>query len=257
IVLTYSTKSPQEKYTLSAESLISLAAVDNIPFNCLLMNIRNGILIRLLKTLRQPTTGFALLGAHQLQTIKQESKTLICISFTKLNIHLLLERVSLNFHGYSLTVTQIQANATKRLHKFRDRSHFSRDAERVYEKTCYSHASSVVSTVTLERSVAGNSSTAHDRFRPSSLGSSGRRSLRVSVNRMFYLNPNWTVFENYTHLQINMFFARGSPGIQMKILFVMFSSSSQTRDSVGFQPQTVRIQFDLRGSFFSNSLKTT
>ncbi|KAG5453064.1 hypothetical protein CSKR_106230 [Clonorchis sinensis] len=39
-------------------------------------------------------------------------------------------------------------NATKRLHKFHKRSHFSRDAKRIYEKTCYSHASSVVSTVT-------------------------------------------------------------------------------------------------------------
>ncbi|KAG5450966.1 hypothetical protein CSKR_105281, partial [Clonorchis sinensis] len=29
------------------------------------MYIRNGLLIRLLKILRQPTTGFALLGAHQ------------------------------------------------------------------------------------------------------------------------------------------------------------------------------------------------
>ncbi|KAG5443317.1 hypothetical protein CSKR_107291 [Clonorchis sinensis] len=35
--------------------------------------------------------------------------------------------------------------------------------------------------------VAENSSTAHDRFRPS-WGSSGRRSPRVSVNLMFYLN---------------------------------------------------------------------
>ncbi|KAG5441217.1 hypothetical protein CSKR_102431, partial [Clonorchis sinensis] len=68
-----------------------------------------------------------------LQTIEQGSKTLICISFTKLNIHLLLERVFLNFSGYSLTVTQIQANATKRPHKFRNRSHFSRDAKRIYE----------------------------------------------------------------------------------------------------------------------------
>ncbi|KAG5447578.1 hypothetical protein CSKR_101344 [Clonorchis sinensis] len=77
------------------------------------------------------------------------SKTLICISFTKLNIHLLLERVFLNFSGYSLTVTQTQANATKRLHKFRNRSHFSRDAKRIYEKTYHSHASSVASTVTM------------------------------------------------------------------------------------------------------------
>ncbi|KAG5450487.1 hypothetical protein CSKR_112688 [Clonorchis sinensis] len=42
-----------------------------------------------------------------LQTIEQGSKTLRCVSFTKLNIHLLLERVFLNFSGYSLTVTQI------------------------------------------------------------------------------------------------------------------------------------------------------
>ncbi|KAG5450179.1 hypothetical protein CSKR_108652 [Clonorchis sinensis] len=75
--------------------------------------------------------------------------TLICISFTKLNIHLLLERVFLNFSGYSLTVTQVQTNSTKRLHKFRNRPHFSRDAKRIYEKACYSHASSVVSTVTV------------------------------------------------------------------------------------------------------------
>ncbi|KAG5443856.1 hypothetical protein CSKR_100087, partial [Clonorchis sinensis] len=84
----------------------------------------------------------------KLQTIEHGSKTLICISFTKLNIHLLLERVFLNFSEYSLTFTQMQANATKRLHQFRKRSQFSRDAKRICEKTCYSHASSVVSTVT-------------------------------------------------------------------------------------------------------------
>ncbi|KAG5445346.1 hypothetical protein CSKR_113240 [Clonorchis sinensis] len=87
-------------------------------------------------------------GFCLLQTIGQGSKTLICILFTKLNIHLLLERVFLNFPVYPLTVTQMQANATKRLHKFRNRSHFSRDAKRIYEKTYYSHASSIVSTVT-------------------------------------------------------------------------------------------------------------
>ncbi|KAG5450577.1 hypothetical protein CSKR_101740, partial [Clonorchis sinensis] len=75
-----------------------------------------------------------------LQTIGQGSKTLICISFTKLNIHLLLERVFLNFPGYSLTVTQMQANATK--------SHFSGDTRRIYGKTYYSHASSVAPTFT-------------------------------------------------------------------------------------------------------------
>ncbi|KAG5442325.1 hypothetical protein CSKR_109857 [Clonorchis sinensis] len=87
-------------------------------------------------------------GGMASQTIGQGSKTLICISFTKLNIHLLLERVLLNIPGYSLAVTQMQTNATKRLHKFRNRSHFSRDAKRIYKKTYYSHTSSVVSTVT-------------------------------------------------------------------------------------------------------------
>ncbi|KAG5452392.1 hypothetical protein CSKR_100797 [Clonorchis sinensis] len=80
------------------------------------MYTRNALLMRLLKNRRQPTTGFALLGAHQ---------------------------------------------------------------------------------------VAENSSTAHDRFCPS-WGSSGRRSPRVSVNLMFYLNPNRTDFDKYTHLQINL-----------------------------------------------------
>ncbi|KER31777.1 hypothetical protein T265_12907, partial [Opisthorchis viverrini] len=57
--------------------------------------------------------------------------------------------------------------------------------------------------------VAENSSTAHDRFRPS-WGSSDRRRPRVSVNLMFYLNPNWTVFEKYTHWQINLVFTGNS-----------------------------------------------
>ncbi|KER27807.1 hypothetical protein T265_05228 [Opisthorchis viverrini] len=48
----------------------------------------------------------------QLQTIGQGSKTLICILFTKTEHPPSLERVFLNFPGYSLTVSQIQANAT-------------------------------------------------------------------------------------------------------------------------------------------------
>ncbi|KAG5454843.1 hypothetical protein CSKR_112863 [Clonorchis sinensis] len=50
---------------------------------------------------------------------------------------------------------------------------------------------------------AENSSTAHHQVRPS-WGSSGRRSPRVSVNLMFYLKPNCTNLENYTHLQTNL-----------------------------------------------------
>ncbi|KAG5455205.1 hypothetical protein CSKR_106494 [Clonorchis sinensis] len=40
------------------------------------MYIRNGLLIRLLKTLRQPTTGFALLGAHQVGAVPEFPSTL-------------------------------------------------------------------------------------------------------------------------------------------------------------------------------------
>ncbi|KAG5450023.1 hypothetical protein CSKR_103256 [Clonorchis sinensis] len=54
-----------------------------------------------------------------------------------------------------------------------------------------------------------NSLTARDRFRPS-WGSSGRRSPRVPVNLMIYLNRNWTDFAKYTHLQISLVFAKDS-----------------------------------------------
>ncbi|KAG5450921.1 hypothetical protein CSKR_107874 [Clonorchis sinensis] len=60
-----------------------------------------------------------------------------------------------------------------------------------------------------------NSSTAHDRFRPS-WGSSGRRSPRVSVNLRFYLNPKWTDFDKYIHLQINLVLL-DSPGTQLSL----------------------------------------
>ncbi|GAA56600.1 hypothetical protein CLF_111193 [Clonorchis sinensis] len=43
---------------------------------------------------------------------------------------------------------QLVANVTKRLHKFRNRYHFHETRKRIYEKTYYSHASSVASIVT-------------------------------------------------------------------------------------------------------------
>ncbi|KER22211.1 hypothetical protein T265_09636 [Opisthorchis viverrini] len=76
--------------------------------------------------------------------LDREAKLSYASCLQKLNIHPLFQRVFLNFSGYSLTVSQIRANATKRLHKFRNRSHFSRDTKRTYEKTYYSHASSSV-----------------------------------------------------------------------------------------------------------------
>ncbi|KER25106.1 hypothetical protein T265_07393 [Opisthorchis viverrini] len=83
----------------------------------------------------------------------------------KLNIHLLLERVFLNAPGYSLTNTQLQANATERLRKFRNRSHFSRDAKRIYEKTYYSRAS--------HQKVHGLNSTSASRLSLSRIGQPG------------------------------------------------------------------------------------
>ncbi|KER21998.1 hypothetical protein T265_14956, partial [Opisthorchis viverrini] len=58
---------------------------------------------------------------------------------------------------------------------------------------------------------AEKSSAALSHLRPS-WGSSERRSPRVSVSLMFYLNPNRTVFEKYTNLQVNSVFTRDSTG---------------------------------------------
>ncbi|KER25632.1 hypothetical protein T265_06923 [Opisthorchis viverrini] len=44
----------------------------------------------------------------------------------------------------------------------------------------------------------------HDRFRPSTLGSSGRHSLRLFINLMFYLTTNSTKLAKYTYLQTNL-----------------------------------------------------
>ncbi|KER29238.1 hypothetical protein T265_04086 [Opisthorchis viverrini] len=51
--------------------------------------------------------------------------------------------------------------------------------------------------------VAENASTAHDQFCPS-WGSSGKRSPRVSVKPMFYINPYWTELDKCTHFHINL-----------------------------------------------------
>ncbi|KER34054.1 hypothetical protein T265_00234 [Opisthorchis viverrini] len=61
----------------------------------------------------------------------------IYIWLQKLKIHLLLERVLLNFPGHSLAVTHMQGDATKRLQKFRKRFHFLIDARWIYGKTTH------------------------------------------------------------------------------------------------------------------------
>ncbi|KAG5441352.1 hypothetical protein CSKR_103214 [Clonorchis sinensis] len=81
------------------------------------------------------------------------AESLVCDVFKQLNV---LHQTTSCFIWHDIRDIAIhweqnshmQANATKRLHQFRKRSHFSRDAKRIYEKTYYSHASPVVSTVT-------------------------------------------------------------------------------------------------------------
>ncbi|KAG5441542.1 hypothetical protein CSKR_109743 [Clonorchis sinensis] len=51
------------------------------------MYIRNALLIRLLKILRQPTTGFALLGAHQVGAVPEFPSTL-CSTWTQIGLFL-------------------------------------------------------------------------------------------------------------------------------------------------------------------------
>ncbi|KER20033.1 hypothetical protein T265_11334 [Opisthorchis viverrini] len=71
---------------------------------------------------------------HCYRLVDREAKIPYESCLQKLNIHLLLEHVFLKFPGYYLTVTQMQASATRRLHKFRNRSHFLRDTKRSYDK---------------------------------------------------------------------------------------------------------------------------
>ncbi|KER22200.1 hypothetical protein T265_09653 [Opisthorchis viverrini] len=73
-----------------------------------------------MNTTSEGKKGFAVMLIREtptepLQTIGKGSKSLLCILFTKVNIHLLLESVFLNFLGYSLTAAQMQANTTNTL----------------------------------------------------------------------------------------------------------------------------------------------
>ncbi|KER33488.1 hypothetical protein T265_00604 [Opisthorchis viverrini] len=79
--------------------------------------------------------GHRKIPTEQLQTISgQGSKIITCNFFLqKLNIHLLLERVFLNFSELSLKCKQmLQSDSTN--------SYFSRDVNWIYEETYYSHA---------------------------------------------------------------------------------------------------------------------
>ncbi|KER29274.1 hypothetical protein T265_13417, partial [Opisthorchis viverrini] len=97
---------------------------------------------------------------------------------------------------------------------------------------CGSKTSRVIFIKETIHKVAENSSTAQDRFRPS-WDSSGRHSPRVSVNLMIYLNQNWTAFEKYTHLQINLVFTRDSTEAPVYV-FLLLGTNKTTKGANAF-----------------------
>ncbi|KAG5447166.1 hypothetical protein CSKR_106409 [Clonorchis sinensis] len=175
---------------------------------------RNALLIRLLKSLRRPTTGFALLGAHQLGhkvketrrlhlpdkpqegrsrswAVEEISATLLVVqrlkdldSYTHLHSNWVSKGDSIDPPAYDIPQLNV-------LHRGRLMFHYN------------------LLSVPSCRKVSENSSTVHDRFCPF-WGSSVRRSPRVSGNLMLHLNPDWTDFDKYTHLQIGLAFTGDS-----------------------------------------------
>ncbi|KAG5450000.1 hypothetical protein CSKR_101209 [Clonorchis sinensis] len=86
------------------------------------------------------TTKLQETPAEQLQTIEQESKSLICILFIK-------TEYPSSSRTFLLEISWIFIDYHSNFRRFRNKSHFPRDAKRSYEETYYSHTLSVVSTV--------------------------------------------------------------------------------------------------------------
>ncbi|KER29674.1 hypothetical protein T265_03777 [Opisthorchis viverrini] len=80
----------------------------------------------------------------------------------------------------------------------------------------------------------------HDWFRPSG-GSSGRRTPRISVNLTFNLNPNWTVFEKYTHLQINLVFTGGHHKREIQLTSAHYNTRSTTV-TMSYEPKETQMR---------------
>ncbi|KAG5446649.1 hypothetical protein CSKR_108306 [Clonorchis sinensis] len=125
----------------------------------------NTLLIRLLKILRQPATGFSLLGAHQTYLLDPT------VNSVNLSPDFLSDALPkyLAAWMYELTTCPAVINPFSRL----------------------ANVSSLYAKTPSVRLTTG-------------WGSSNRRSPRVSINLMFYLNPNWTDLDKYIHLQINL-----------------------------------------------------
>ncbi|KER28572.1 hypothetical protein T265_04616 [Opisthorchis viverrini] len=128
----------------------------------------NNLLIRLLDFLRQPTTGYALLGAHQ------------CIT----NIH-----VSRYLENRTNSEMRWPAAAHSVAWK-----HYKREIQLKYRRN-----TQLIRLLKILRQFTTGFALP---LRDHQLGAFPR----VSVNLMLNLNPNWTVFEKHAHLQINLVF---------------------------------------------------
>ncbi|KER23682.1 LOW QUALITY PROTEIN: hypothetical protein T265_14586 [Opisthorchis viverrini] len=158
------------------------------------------LLTSLLKTLRQPTTSFALpVGAHQAQSPSFRQPYVLlgpklhCFreQHKHSQINLVFTRDSTESFVYD--VLQLNVLHTGRL---------------IFQKKPSVKIESFLKKTT--HKVAENTSTAHDRFRPSCRGSSGRRGPRVSVNLIFYLKLNSIDLHKYTNLYIRWVFTGDS-----------------------------------------------
>ncbi|KAG5453166.1 hypothetical protein CSKR_106996 [Clonorchis sinensis] len=161
------------------------------------MYIRNGLLIRLLKTLRQPTTGFALLGAHQRRLGAAHSvswkhrKQEIQLGSSSIMKTLTFHHNSLP-HSYHLCVRVCIVHGEARWPKWLEREF-------------------------TDRKVRGSNPTSNSRLplsrfgQPGSVQALGPRPVsQFFITLVFRLDPTCTRLSKYPHLHINLVFA-GDP----------------------------------------------
>ncbi|GAA56822.1 hypothetical protein CLF_111594, partial [Clonorchis sinensis] len=119
-----------------------------------------------------------------------------------------------------------QANATKRLHKFRNRSHFARDTKRIYEKTYYSHASSVVSTVTPVSLKSANATKRLHKFR----------------NRSHFARDTKRIYEKTYYSHASSVVSTVTP-VSLKSVFVFTHESTYTQTYAGITHGIRKVRF--------------
>ncbi|KER20673.1 LOW QUALITY PROTEIN: hypothetical protein T265_15260 [Opisthorchis viverrini] len=189
------------------------------------------LLIRLPKIRRQPMTGLALFGAHQLTIgfallgthqigATTEVPSTLCSTSTQIELISTNTLIYLST-GFSrktqLNLTNFR-NSRSRLATWCPPTTSRPQTQIDHIAISYRWRGSITDCRSFWNTfvdsdhalVRSRFALPQDRFRPSVSGSSDRRSPRASVNPMIYLNPNCTVFEKYTHLQINLVFTTDS-----------------------------------------------